>query len=76
MIMITVCITVCRHDDLKVVAPELLCQLHANLMRRGSVHLARAKGLIAVKADSTAQLVPIAFGVHELLGCRFNADAP
>ena len=64
-----------RHNDLKGIAPKLLCQFHANLMRRGSVHLAGAKGLIAVKADSSAQLVPIAFGIHELLSCRFNTDA-
>ena len=56
------------NDNLKSVAPQLLCQLDTDLMCDVGRDLACFKGLIPVKADNTARLLPCLLGGAELLG--------
>ena len=56
------------NDNLKSVAPQLLCQLDTDLMCDVGRDLACFKGLIPVKADNTARLLPCLLGSAELLG--------
>ena len=56
------------NDNLKAVAPQLLCQLDTDLMSDVGRDLACFKGLIPVKADNTARLLPCLLGGAELLG--------
>ena len=56
------------NDNLKAVAPQLLCQLDTDLMCDVGRDLACFKGLIPVKADNAARLLPCLLGGAELLG--------
>lgn len=50
----------------KSVAPQLLCQRHADLVRRRRVHLVCLERLIAVIAEPSVRFLPKALGFHKL----------
>ena len=56
------------NDNLKAVAPQLLCQLDTDLMSNVGRNLACFKGLIPMKADNAARLLPCLLGGAKLLG--------
>ena len=66
MVVVVPGVAMGRHHDLKTVAPQLLCQLHADLMSGFRCYLAGAERLIAVVADAASHLTPKPLGVHEL----------
>lgn len=57
-----------RHDHLKI-RPQLLCQRHADFMRRVCVHLAFDKGLIPMPCKNPVHfVVPALSHLHLLSG--------
>ena len=58
-------------DDLKAVAPHLLCQLYANLVGKLRRDLLRLKALIAVPSDVAVRLAVAFLGEDHLPQRRF-----
>ena len=63
-------VQVCGDDNLKPVAPHLLCQLHADLVAPLRGNFSRFEALIAVPGDIVVLLAVPSFGQNHLLECR------